>query len=68
MTIWAVQLAYGKNDEKYYQILPYNLRGTIECHFKYYQGILSLIPFLYRCRFKEKSAKKLANRLMKKLK
>ena len=66
-TIYAVLPAYGKNDEIYYQVLPYNLKGTIECHFKFYRGLFSLIPFLLKCRFSEKKANQLKKRLEKQL-
>ena len=35
MTIYAVLPAYDKNDKVYYQVLPYNLKGTIKCHFEF---------------------------------
>ena len=63
MTIYAVLKAYDKDDSIYYQVLPYNLQGTIKCHFEFYRGFSSLIPFLAKCRLSEKSANKLKNKL-----
>ena len=63
MTIYAVLKSYGKDDSIYYQVLPYKLQGTIKCHFEFYRGFRSLIPFLSKCRLSEKSANKLKNKL-----
>ena len=59
MTMYAVLKSYDKDDSIYYQVLPYNLQGTIKCHFEFYGGFKSLIPFLAKCRLSEKSANKL---------
>ena len=59
MTIYAVLKSYDKDDFIHYQVLPYNLQGTIKCHFKFYRGFKSLIPLLAKCRLSEKSADKL---------
>ena len=59
MTIYAVLKSYNKDDFIHYQVLPYNLQGTIKCHFEFYRGFKSLIPFLTKCRLSEKSANKL---------
>ena len=67
MTVWGVRPAFDSEDKKYYQVLPYSLSGTIKCHFKFYRGVFSLIPFLVNCRVTETSAHKLANRLTEKL-
>ena len=63
MTIYAVLQSYDKEDKIYYQVLPYNLKGTIECHFKFYDGFRTLIPFLSKCRLTEENANKLAQKL-----
>lgn len=63
VTIYAVLKAYDKDDAIYYQVLPYNLQGTIKCHFEFYRGFRSLIPFLVNCRLSEKSANKLKKKL-----
>ena len=63
MTICAVLKAYDKDDSIYYQVLPYNLQGTIKCHFEFYRGFSSLILFLSKCRLSEKSANKLKKKL-----
>lgn len=64
MTLWAVLPAYDKDNTLYYQVLPYNVKGTILCHFKYQKGLFSLIPFLCKCRLTEKEGKKLACKRM----
>ena len=66
MTVWAVLKAYGENDKIYYQFLPYDLKGTIKCHFKFYKGLFTLIPFLCRCRLTEESGKELAKKMERK--
>ena len=63
MTIYAVLKAYDKDDSIYYQVLPYNLQGTIKCHFEFYRRFRTLIPFLVKCRLSEKSANKLKKKL-----
>lgn len=62
MRIYAVKKSYDTDDSIFYQVLPYDLKGTILCHFKYLQGFKSLVPFLKDCRLTEQSA----NRLLKK--
>ena len=63
MTIWAVLPAYDKEDNICYQVLPYDFKGTVKCHFKFYKGLFTLIPFLLKCRATEESANKLAKKL-----
>ena len=63
LRIWAVLQAYDKEDKIYYQVLPYNLRGTIKCHFKFYNGFKTLIPFLFKCKLTKERADRLANKL-----
>ena len=63
MTIWAVLPAYDNEDNIYYQVLPYNFKGTVKCHFEFYKGLFTLIPFLLKCRLTEESANKLAKKL-----
>lgn len=58
MTIYHVMKSYDTDDSIFYQVLPYDLKGTIMCHFKYW-GFSSLIPFLMNCRLTESSARKL---------
>lgn len=65
MTVYAVLQSYDSQDNICYQVLPYNLKGTIKCHFEFYQGFKSLIPFLCKCRLTEAKARKLADKLMK---
>lgn len=65
LTLYAIQPAYSGN-KKYYQILPFNLKGTIICHFKYHNGFKSLIPFLRNCRLTKNSSIKLAYKLRQK--
>lgn len=65
ITIYAVLPAYDKNDKMYYQVLPYDLNGTIKCHFEFYRGLLSLIPFLTKCRLTKHRANKLREKLEK---
>ena len=59
MTIYAVLKAYLTDGSISYQILPYDLKGTIVCHFRFYKGFRSLVPFLMRCRLTEKSTNRL---------
>ena len=66
MTIYAVLKSYDKDDSIYYQVLPYNLQGTIKYHFEFYRGFKSLIPFLTKCRLSEKSANKLKIKMERK--
>lgn len=63
MTIWAVLPAYDREDNVYYQVLPYDLKGTIKCHFIFYRGLFTLIPFLMKCRLTEEKGNKLAKKL-----
>ena len=63
MTIYFVGLTYTNNGKIKYQILPYNLVGTIRVHFKFMDGLKSLIPFLRLCRFTKRGAKKLKRRI-----
>lgn len=63
MTIYAVSTTYAHNDKVKYQVLPYNLWGTIKVHFKFRKGLFSLVPFLRTCRLTQKSAMKLQKKL-----
>ena len=70
MTVYAVKTYYNSaNDEIEYQILPYNLRGTVRAYLKYYGhveiGLFYLFKFLAVCRFTEKGAMKLKKKLEK---
>lgn len=65
ITIYAVLPTYVKNGKVYYQVLPYDLKGTIKCHFEFYRGLFSLIPFLRKCRLTEHRANKLQEKLEK---
>lgn len=59
MRIYAVKKSYDTDNSLFYQVLPYDLKGTILCNFKYLQGFKSLIPFLKDCRLTVQSANKL---------
>ena len=59
MTIYHVMKSYDTNDSTFYQVMPYDLKGTIMCHFKFWRGFSSLIPFLMNCRLTENGANKL---------
>lgn len=63
MTIWAVLPAYDREDNVYYQVLPYDLKGTIKCHFEFYNGLFTLIPFLMKCRLTKERGNKFAKKL-----
>lgn len=63
--IYAVLPTYVKNGKVYYQVLPYDLKGTIKCHFEFYRGLFSLIPFLMKCRLTKHRANKLQEKLEK---
>lgn len=63
MTLYSVMPAYDKNNHLYYQVLPYDVIGTIHNHFKFYNGLFSLIPFLLSCRLSRKRANRVANKL-----
>ena len=65
ITIYAVLPTYDKNNKVYYQVLPYDLKGTIKCHFEFYRGLFSLIPFLMKCRLTEHKANKLQEKVEK---
>ena len=60
MTIWNVSHVYNKKDKINYIVLPYNLKGTILVHLKYY-NVIKLFKFLKNSRLTEKSAIKYAN-------
>ena len=62
MTIYSVKKSYNADDSIFYQVLPYNLKGTILCHFKYLQGFKSFISFLKDCRLTEQSANRLKHK------
>ena len=63
MTVYAVEKFYV-NDEIKYQILPYNLWGTIKVYLKYFKhGLYFLLKFLCTCRLTEKGAIKLKKKL-----
>lgn len=66
MTVYAVKKCYIHDEIEYieYQILPYNLQGTIKVYLKYFQhGWFWLLKFLWTCRFTEKGAMKLKKKL-----
>lgn len=61
MIIYAVRpdnFAYG--DKMSYRVEAYNLGEVIIDHFKYYDGLRSLIPFLVNSRLSERKARSLA--------
>ena len=37
MTLWKVHKYYDKNDNVYYDVMPYNLRGYLKCCLKWYK-------------------------------
>lgn len=63
MIIYAVSKTYTNNDKIKYQVLPYDLIGTIKVHFKLKNGLFSLVSFLKNCRLTEKHAIKLQKKL-----
>ena len=66
MTVYAVEKFYV-NDEIKYQILPYNLWGTVKMYLKYCKhGLFWLLKFLTICRLTEKSAMKLQKKMSNK--
>ena len=36
MTLWTVHKYYDRNDNVYYDVMPYNLRGHLSCCLKWY--------------------------------
>lgn len=36
MTLWKVDKYYDRNDNIYYDVMPYNLRGYLKCCLKWY--------------------------------
>lgn len=62
MTVYSILKTYQNNDI-YYQVLPYNLKGTIYTHFKFYKGFKTLIPFLIKCRLTKKSCNKIVKKM-----
>ena len=36
MTLWKVHKYYDENDNIYYDVMPYNLRGHLKCCWKWY--------------------------------
>ena len=63
MTVYSVEKCYV-NDEVEYQILPYNLQGTVKVYLKYFKhGLFWLLKFLWTCRLTENSAMKLKKKL-----
>ena len=36
MTLWKVNKHYDKNDNIYYNIMPYNLKGYLKCCWRWY--------------------------------
>ena len=51
------------DDTVFYQVLPYNLQGTIYNHLKFCGEWKTLIKFLKDCKLTEKSANKLKKKL-----
>lgn len=36
MTLWKVHKYYDRNDNTYYDVMPYDLRGHLKCCLKWY--------------------------------
>lgn len=36
MTLWKVDKYYDRNDNIYYDVMPYNLQGHLQCCLKWY--------------------------------
>lgn len=61
MTIYAVRPdTYAYGDKMSYRVVEYQLGEVITDHFKYYDGLRSLIPFLANSRLSERKARSLA--------
>ena len=58
MTVWHVTELYSGN-KKTFQVLPYNLKGTIRVYLKIEHGIWRLLQFLYNSRLSKKKAEEL---------
>lgn len=65
MTIWNVAKTYC-DDGILYQVLPYNLRGTVSDFGKMEHGMRGLMKFLKNSRLTEKQAQKVAKKKNKK--
>lgn len=65
--LYSVQRAYDRNDNVYYQILPYGIIGTIRYYFKFNKGLFTLILFLKTCRLTERAANKLKKKMEEKI-
>lgn len=66
MTIYTVLKHYDNNDNSYYDVSPFNLKGTISCYLRYY-NLKELFSFLKMSRLSKKQAKKLAEKMNKSL-
>jgi len=66
MKLYNVTSSYDLDGSLYYTVTPYNLKGVITGHFKYYKGLITLIPFLCNCRLSMSRAMKLMHKLNKK--
>lgn len=55
MTIWHVQKLY-LSEGAHYQVLPYNLQGTLAGALKMKHGIWRMIKFMFDSRLREKAA------------
>ena len=66
MTIYIELKHYDNNDNLYYDVSPFNLKGTISCYLNYY-SFTELILLLKMSRLSEKQAKKLAEKMNKSL-
>jgi hypothetical protein len=60
MTIYNISKNYDNEGKIYYQVMPYNLKGTIIAHFKYYKGLETLFYFFKHSYLSEKKAKRVA--------
>lgn len=63
MTLWKVGKYYDSNDEIYYDVMPYNLRGLLKCCLKWYG-----LKGLKRCYLFKKQAEHKAEKLNKHIK
>lgn len=63
MTLWKVDKYYYRNDNIYYDVMPYNLRGHLKCCWKWYG-----IKGLKWCYLFKKQAEHKAKKLNKNIK
>lgn len=60
MTLWKVHKYYDKNDNVYYDVSPYNLRGHLNCCLKWYgfKGLKWCYLFKWRAECKARKLNK----------